>query len=65
MKRAMTLYRMKEPLHGFSRTHGLSSHRVIYRDVGEGVPYRSPLLKQCVVMLIGVMALAAFAFKNF
>jgi len=61
----MTLYRMKEPLPGFSRTHGLSSHCVTYRDVGEGVPYRSPLLKPCVVMSIGVVVLVAFVFKNF
>ena len=61
----MPVQRVKERLPGFSPEHGLSSHRLVYRNVGEGLPHRGPLLRPCMAMSILVMALVAYVFKSF
>lgn len=58
----MPLRRVKEPLPGVS---SLASHRLVYRDVGEGLPYRRPLLRPCTLMSVVVTVLVAYVFKTF
>lgn len=59
---SMPLRRVKEPLPGVT---SLASHRLVYRDVGEGLPYRRPLLRPCTLMSVLLTVVVAFVFKNF
>ena len=58
----MVWKRVKEPLPGFT---GLCSHRIVYRDVGEGVPYRRPSMRPCLFVTVLVAVLVAYVFKSF
>ena len=57
----MTLQRVKEALPGVT---GLASHRIVYREVGQGLT-RNRSLQPCAVMAVFLTALVAYVFKNF
>jgi hypothetical protein len=53
--------KIKQPLPGFSPEHGLSSHRLVNTEVGEGIAHRRhPSIKPLFAVSVAVMALVAF-----